>query len=271
MHIEKPIFIMASPRSGTTILYNLFTRHRDTAFPEHFADKYYLQPWKFKILPLMVKQQMRRYKIRPLPHEGLFLSKFFQFGKPLTENNVSKEIRSYIYSLIKAELKAFNAKRFVCKQVDFSMRIRFLNALFPDAYYIVIWREPRAVIGSLFTQMSGEWKAKNHEQRGWLQITDDFDKNEPLIESCIKFYERYSNSLKNEIEVIKDHVIEIDYENFVCSPKNELKRLYDYTELYWYDALDKEIPDQLDLNANKKWLNLPAEVKTVLEKKFLQK
>ena len=100
MRIYKPIFILASPRSGTTILYDLFTRHKDTAFPEHFADKYFKSPWKFRFIPLMVKQQMFRYKMRPLPHEGMFLSKFFPFGTPLDEKHISQKIKTYLHSLI---------------------------------------------------------------------------------------------------------------------------------------------------------------------------
>jgi len=88
MKIDRPIFILAPARSGTTIFYNLFTRHKETAFPEHFADKYWKTPWKFKIIPPMVKLQIWRYKKRPLPHEGGFWRKYHPYSKYLTETDV---------------------------------------------------------------------------------------------------------------------------------------------------------------------------------------
>jgi len=270
MKIKKPIFILASPRSGTTILYNLFTRHKDTAFPEHFVNKYWQSPWKFKFIPMLVKQQIIRYKIRPLPHEGKFLSKFFPYGTPLDSTHASQEIKKYLCSLMEAEIKAFKAKRFVCKQVDFSFRIKFLNSIFPDANYIIIWRDPRAVVGSLYTQMSGPWKTKSKDDmdKGWLVVTENFGKNEPLLESCINFYEKYVNSIKRDLNLIKDRTIEINYEDLVLNPRNELKKLFSFTGLDWYDELNQEIPEQLKLNTNQSWKKLPRSEKEIIENTF---
>jgi len=271
MKIEKPIFILGAPRSGTTILYNLFTRHKDTAFPEHFLDKYYQNPWKFNLIPLMLKQQIWRYKKRPLPHEGKFWSKYFSFSTNVDETQLTSEIKNYIFSAITTQLKAFHASRFVNKQVDFCLRIRLLKELFPDAYYIVIWREPIAVVGSLFTQMMDSWKKDNkisHNDRGWLKVTENFGKNESMLESCINFYKHYINPLKKDYSLIKERMIEIKYEDFVRRPREELKRLYDYTELFWYKELENEIPEILELRNNEKWNMLPEFEKEILKKEF---
>ena len=270
MKIKKPIFILASPRSGTTILYNLFTRHKDTAFPEHFVDKYWESPWKFRFIPILVKQQMFRYKIRPLPHEGKFLSKFFPYGTPLDNTHVTQEIRKYLYSLIEAEIKAFKAKRFVCKQVDFSFRIKFLNSIFPDANYIIIWRDPRAVVESLYTQMSGPWKTKSRDDpdKGWLAVTENFGENETLLESCIDFYNKYVHSIKRDLHLIKDRTIQINYEDLVVNPRNEFKKLFSFTRLGWYNELNQEIPKQLKLNTNQNWKKLSESEKEIIEKTF---
>ncbi len=271
MKINKPIFILGAPRSGTTILSNLFTRHKDTAFPEHFLDKYYQVPWKFKLIPLMLKQQIWRYKKRPFPHEGKFWRKYFPPSIEVDDSQITPEIKNYIFSAIKTQLKAFHAPRYANKQVDFCLRIKFLKALFPDAYYIVIWRDPKSVVGSLFIQMNGEWKKdeKSAEiDRGWLRVTEDFGKNEPLLESCINFYKHYINPLKKNSPLIKDHLIEIKYEDLVQQPREELKRLYEFTELSWYKDLEVEIPKILQLGTNEKWKSLSQEEKQIIEKNF---
>lgn len=39
-------------RSGTTILYELFVKHKDTAYFEHYSNKFYKSPKKFPSISL---------------------------------------------------------------------------------------------------------------------------------------------------------------------------------------------------------------------------
>jgi len=268
MNIKKPIFILAPARSGTSIFYNLFTRHKDTAFPEHFLDKYWKQKWKFRLIPLMVKQQMLRYKIRPLPHEGKIWRRFHLYSSQLTENDVNDKECDYLYSSIKAELKAFNAKRFVDRAHDFMLQIRYLNKLFPDAYYIILERDPKAVINSLYTMMKNEWNPELEDVDTYGRVIEKFIKNKTLFEGCVAYYKHYTESMQKDLELIKGRVLKIKYENFIIDPRNRLKELYAKTGLEWYDELDDMIPKVLELKNNEKWKKLPKEEMKILEDAF---
>lgn len=264
MKIKKPIFILAPARSGTTIFYNLFTRHRNTAFPEHFADKYWETPWKFRFVPLMLKQQIFRYKKKPLPHEGKFWHKFHEQSTYLTESDVSKKEQDYIYSVIRTQLKAFKADRFVDRVHDFCLRIRFMNELFPDAFYIILRRDPKAVVSSQYRLLIGDWEKGDNYGR----VIEKFSNNFSKIQTCINYYKYFVNTMEKEIHIVKNNTAEIRYEDLVNDPQKELKKLYEFTELCWYNELEKEIPKVLKSGNDEKWKNLSENEKKILEEAF---
>jgi len=269
MKINSPIFIMAPARSGTTIFYNLFTRHKDTAFPEHFADKYWSTPWKFRLIPLMVKQQMWRYKKRPLPHEGAFWRRFHPYSTYLDETDINEEEEKYLFSAIKTQLSAFNAKRFVAKAHDFMLQIKYLNALFPDAFYLVITRDPRDVVNSQYNLMIGEWN-KNAKNKGdsYGRVIEKFKKNDSVIDACINYYNYYVNTMEKDLSVIKDKTIFVKYEDFVKEPRSELKRIFEFVDLGWNKNLETEIPEILEIKNIDKWRTLPDQERHILENAF---
>lgn len=273
MKIVKPIFILGHPRSGTSILYKLFTRHKDTAFPEHFMDKYYLSEWKFGLIPLMVKQQEIRYHIRSNPHEGKFWQKFYPFGTYLDESDVNDEVRKYIQKVIETQLKSLHGKRFVNKQIDFCLRIRFLNKLFPDAFYINIYREPKAVVSSLYRMMEKDWVNESHDiylhgYKGWDTIKECYGKDVSDFETCLNYYKFFINSLKKDIPIIRENTIDLKYEDFVQNPRTKLKEMLEFTGLKWYKELENKIPEVLDLNNNEKWKTLPKDYQKILMEEF---
>ena len=126
LHIDKPIFILAPARSGTTVFYNLFTRHKNTAFPEHFIDKHWESSFLMKFVPILVKIQQYRYKQRSLPHEGVFWRKYHDYNSIIDETNIIEEEKKFLHSMIKTQLKAFSANRFVDRSHDFCLRLKTL-------------------------------------------------------------------------------------------------------------------------------------------------
>lgn len=269
MEIDRPIFVIGVQRSGTTILDNLFTRHKDTAFFEGFCNRYYMSPWKFRLIPL----QVRRYKSRPKSTEGRVWRRYFKEIDYVDESQVTDEMKNYYYSAIRAELKAFHAKRFVNKNPTHCLRLRWINAMFPDAYYILIWRDPRAVVYSIYQKMLRYWDMQTqteyeHGYKGYVTIKEVFGKDVSKLESCINFYNYNKEMLLKDVPIVRDRTTEVQYEYFVQHPREELKRLYGFTGLDWYDELEKDVPSSLELENNSKWRSLPPEKKQMLERAF---
>ena len=269
MRITKPIFIIGVQRSGTTVLDNLFTRHKDTAFFEGFCNKYYASPWKFWTIPIQVK----RYKHRPPSTEGRVWRRYFSEIDYVDETKLTDEMRNYYYSAIKAELRAFNAKRFVNKNPSHCLRLRWLDAMFPDAMYILIRRDSKAVVNSIYQKMQDYWEMQlkteyEHGYKGYVAIKEVFGRDVSRLEACINFYNYIRTALDKDIPLIRERLAEVRYEEFVASPREELARLYEFAGLSWYGELQEQIPETLSLENNTKWQRLPAKERTILENAF---
>jgi len=168
-----------------------------------------------------------------------------------------------------ASIAAFNASRFVDRVHDFMLQIRFLNELFPDAFYIILKRDPRAVVNSQYKMMSDIW-SKNGVGGGinYGRVIEKFANGGSLLETCINYYNHYVKTMEKDLFLIEDRTKIVHYEDFVKNPRYELKKLYEYTDLPHYDELEKEIPEILELKSLDKWGSIPDHEKEILEKAF---
>jgi len=272
MEIKKPIFIIGNNRSGTNILYKLFTEHKDTAYFENYSSRYYKRPNMFRFIPLLKKYQKFRYGIdRPKRSEGWVWDRFYTLIEYLEEKHVTDEIQNYYFDAIKYQLKAFNATRFVSSNPRSSMRIKWINKMFPDAYYIIITRDKKSVISSMYqviTQKRKKWGDKFLEPpstfRGYGHVKKMLNENCSDIQTCIDFYELYQKMLNKDLPLISDKTIHVKYEDFVKNSKNNIKKLYQFTNLQWYNELEKLLPEHVDLNRNERWKLLPEREKSFL-------
>lgn len=272
LEFEPPIFIIGLSRSGTTILYRLFTSHKDTSYPEYYSSKFYKHPWMFRFISLAMKYRKKRYKItRPIPKQGRIWSRFYSPYDYLDESMVTKDIKNYYDKAIKYQLKAFKATRFVSKNPRDCLRIRWLDAMYPNAFYIIISRDKKSVLSSMYQKIQKKkkkWNAKfpgkSNELLGYLDIKKVIGMNYSEMEACIGHYEYHKKSLEKDLPKIKDRTIIIEYEELVKDPRNMIKKLYKFVNLEWYDELNKQIPERLELTNNKKWESLPQDEKKIL-------
>lgn len=276
MKIDRPIFIIGTQRSGTTILYRLFTKHKDTAYFEHYCDKLYTHSLLFPLIPYLFRYQKLRYKItRPIPKEGDVWDRFFDPLECLNENHVEEKIKKYYYSAIKSELKAFKATRFVNKEPMNCYRIRWINSMFPDAFYIIIWRDPKAVIYSMYKLLEKARALFNRRGKKYVHgygpntLMEKFGKDVSILETYINYYNFLKDQIIKDLPVIKNKLIEINYEDFVETPREIITNLYDFTELKWYPKLNEQIPEVLERNNNNKWKSLPQKEKQILQNAFM--
>ena len=272
MKFEQPIFILGLSRSGTTILYKLFTGHKDTAYFENYSSKLYNHSSLFRFIPLLMKYRKLRYKIdRPRSDEGWVWNKFYTSYQYLDESHATQEIKKYYYNAIKYQLKAFNATRFVGSNPRNCMRVKWLNHMFPNAFYIIITRDKKSVINSMYqviTKKRKKWGDKFLEPpsslRGYGHIKKILGEDSSDIQTCIDWYELYRDTLNKDLPLISDRTIHVKYEDFVKDTRGSIQKLYEFTNISWYNDLEKLIPEHVDLNRNERWKLLPDKEKQVL-------
>ena len=272
MKFKEPIFIIGTSRSGTNILYKLFTCHKDTAYFENHSSRLWKHPGLFRFIPLLRKYQKFRYKIdRPKRSEGWVWDRFYTPLEYLKESHATEEIKNYYYNAIKYQLKAFNAARFVASNPRNCMRVRWINHMFPNAFYIIITRDKKSVISSMYQvimRKRKKWGDKFLDSpstlRGYGHIKKILGKNSSDMQTCMDFYKLYRDTLNKDLPLISDRTITIHYEDFVKDSRNTIKKLYEFTHLKWYDELEKLIPEHVDLDRNERWKLLPDNEKKVL-------
>lgn len=249
--IDKPIFMIGMPRSGTSVLSEAISLHEDVGWFSNYLNQFPYLPClsilnRFADIPLIglyirgkKKQEegfwpsLKRflpYSIEAFSVWELFFGKRFSFDylidkKPAVHE--SERARSYVKKILLLQ----NKKRFFTKLTGPS-RICFLLNVFPEASFINIIRDPRAVVNSLLNV--NFWKNYGGCKRPWWQ--------NGLPGEYIDEWKKYDNSAvslaavqwKRVIELTDDEkellaacrYIEIRYEDFVEKPHEALSTIF---------------------------------------------
>jgi hypothetical protein len=148
--LQDPVFIVAAPRSGSTLLFETLAAHRSLATLGGEAH------WLVEGIP----------ELRP--------------GSASTDCNrltaaaMSADVVERILTAIRERLKDSDGQpvgdrqlRFLEKTPKNALRIPFIQRLFPDARFIHLWRDPRENISSIIEAWrSGNW-ITYPELAGW--------------------------------------------------------------------------------------------------------
>ena len=225
--LKSPIFIFGCGRSGTTLLLNilgkhpniypvkeesnLFVRHKTT---NNFFFEEYEKESNFEKLTLAI------------------LASFFYHGDKsslMIKNNCFPDDVINMFSCIKVlddfktlrnKYEVFNLcthyltlkenkRRWVEKTPNNIFNTSFILDLYPDAKFIEIYRDPRAVCLS------------------WLNAKFGYFKTSNLLE-CIKVWRSAISQGLDSRNKIPERYIQVKYEDLINSPKDELKRICDF-------------------------------------------
>jgi omega-hydroxy-beta-dihydromenaquinone-9 sulfotransferase len=254
----KPILIIGAPGSGTTLLYQTLCSHRDLAYINHNMLRAGI--WRHgrfvgdrrKAL-FMLQNLIHRDPDSTLPHEAdMFWMRYFRdYYNYMTENDYSEEMAAYFRKKVLQVQNLWRRPRFVNKNLQNSFRVRLLNSIFPDAKFIHIVRDGRAVAFSILN------KKKDGATSPILLVgfKDILGKNYQLKRSELYNYglawQEYVRRAREASTVAQNRYYEVRYEKLVTEPYKELRNIIDFCELDWYSVFEQKIPPTQ--NMNEKW------------------
>ena len=239
--IHKPIFIVGCGRSGTTIFYEIMAWHKDLAWISNYSNWYYsIFPYAAGLCVLYRSDFVKRLTGRrfPKPREGHrvwdWCHPVFESPNdpPLDESDVTPKSSFRVRKMVIDHIRYSGKKRFINKNTRNSRRIRYLNAIFPDAKFIHIIRDGRAVVASLnkFREKLTPWILKENEN---LRLEDDADRN---VEIAALLWMAETNKILNDKEDLHpSQYCEIKYEDLMRSPVATMKGVCRFCELNWSD------------------------------------
>lgn len=263
--IDRPIFLIGPPRSGTTMLADQIALHENIGYimniQNGFDESVYAAAWIREKLNLNVGGE--RYLQDSIyadtttsAEPSVLWSKWMGVTEKDLEweehraKNLSQETIDDIYSTLKKVLLWWRADekpiRFFCKYPLFTTEVRILRDLFPDAKFINIIRDGRAVANSLiklYTLTDEQLKLSNHPTVEEL-IPYPRVKNLPKyikefgpasIETTARIWADSLTQIE-EYKTEKDDIYDIRYEDILANPELELQKIWNFCEM--------EVPDK---------------------------
>lgn len=251
--IIKPIFIVGAPRSGTTVLYDYISCHSDLAWFSLHDFKETLAPefWEFQsIRRRLFGMRQWRYNGQPNIEAGMRAS----FEVPdeygywwnawthnkiwATEKDVTEDVRNNLLSNVSALLSRKGKKRFLSKSPPHSVRMRLLNSVFPDAIFINIIRDGRAVVASMISSAKGVYNGYFG-----IPLRKDNQMDYNLLERHARQWIEVNEEIQNSRKYLRhDQYFELRYEDFIQAPDKHLAQIFRFCELRYEDIFDAQTP-----------------------------
>ncbi len=234
---SAPMFIIGAGRSGTTLLYRALCMHPDTAWISNYLAHQPNLSWLTKLnrishmvpaLPRLTwfghsartsaKRKNPLMRVLPMPVEGESVYEKCDIPRfPAADWRISDSEIACLKKEFETIKKHQNAEVFISKRTANNRRISQLYKAFPNARFVHIVRDGRAVASSLIR--TPWWN--DHQVWWWDERPAKEWENEgrqPLEMGAINWLEEMKVIETGLQEVPKSKVLEIRYEDLVSDP-----------------------------------------------------
>jgi hypothetical protein len=267
MNIDRPIFILGNIRSGTTITYNLVSLHPGVCWFSNHSSRYpavYGIPILHRLLDLgyfrrrqaqAVAENRRMYpgfNFVPWPEEGdRIYHEYSGFGQTTdgVENVLTDEMSRLLTGKIREHLELTGRRRFVSKQTANNRRIDLLDRLFPDARYVHVIRDGRAVANS--TLRVPWWKDMHLWWLGRTVREWEAGGGESAELAGIN-WKRTLTEIFRTRDRLGDRYTELRYEALTEDVRGSIRRVFEFCEMDCPEDYLALLPEQLP-DMNRKW------------------
>jgi len=273
--IERPIFLVGMPRSGTTLVFEIFTNHPDLGWLSFRFNR--LPRWPILSLTSRLtalgpafrksvgRTDQKRHPILERLREGP--SEAYRFWRHhcgekflydyLLGVRASESERRGVRRAIAKVLRYQGKKRFAAKLTGPS-RIGYLESLFEDALFVHIVRDGRAVVNSLlnvdfwrdtFRRTQPAWKGGLSEAdlEKWRSIY----KSSPAALAALQWRRVMETTREESAHLGAERYLELRYEDFLAAPRETLAQLTAFAGL----EPAQEIDDYLETRVRLKNMN----------------
>lgn len=220
---DRPLFIGACPRSGTTLLRSLLDNHPDLAMP---AETDFLIPlWKTRagygdLADRANRRRVARFVFREEGNGGQRL----RAGRVTRKRAIKRVVAapptlgSVVEACFRVYAEAHDKPRWGDKRPAYAGWIDVLFALFPDAQFINLVRDPRAAVAS---QIPLGW---GHEEAALASAAVRW-------ETSIRRVDEFARGLR------PDQLLDLRYEDMVAAPEAALERVCAFAGLRGGDTI----------------------------------
>jgi len=263
MKLDRPIFVVGTGRCGSTIFHEIFTHHPEVAFLSGLCLLYPNRPtynrWAMQLMDAPLVHRYARKKFRPAEHwpfwdhyvRGFSFPCRDLFAADVRPNEAERIARAF------QQMLTARRRRLLVKLSGWP-RIGFVAKIFPDARFVHVVRDGRAVANSLLNV--DFWKGwggpgqlgleplSGEEREEWLSSNQSF-----AVLAAIQ-WKRWMDAF----EAAKRHIspeqyFEIKYEDFTADPVATFDEVLEFCGLKSSPRFDRRIRRFNVRSRNDKW------------------
>lgn len=206
--MDKILFIIGAPRSGTTLLQHMLEVHPDIG----------TCPEPHLLTPLAHLGYYYNVDAAPYDHlNAAEAQKAFVNGLPRGEETYRQACRAYCDTLYLAMAEKLGCRIFLDKTPAYALVNDFLTTIFPDAYYLVLTRHPLAIFHSFADSFYNGDYATALEHNNIVG--------------------RYVPAIANLLRQPPAHLLQINYEQLVTTPEDELQKICQWLEIPYREEM----------------------------------
>lgn len=283
-HGQRPIILVGTGRCGSTMLHRLLARHGELGWLSTFNETLPSQAWLAAFSGLYrtrLPDRVKHLAAFPKPFEAYrfwehYLPGFSRRDRPQTAADVYEPGVEPVRRATARILRFQRHSRLLAKVTGWS-RIAYFDRIYPDAVFVSLRREPRAVVSS--------WV-----KAGWLDVTsppdsDDWQWGEvpraylklwrelgggPLLSVALKMRLDLDDIAAN-VALFGDRCREIAYEDLIASPAPTLRGLCEFAGLEWTADFERIVSEREFYDSTGKWRRHMSEPDGELVLEFMRR
>ncbi|HEX7378650.1 MAG TPA: sulfotransferase [Pirellulales bacterium] len=261
--VDRPIFIVGSGRCGSTVFHQTLSHHPRVAFLTAACADHPAGLWRNRAIlqaidfPLVGGYFRRRFPTNE--HWAFWDWHCRGFSSPCRDL-LADDVRPHDEARLRAllsELPAGRRRRPLIKLTGWP-RIGFLARLFPDALFIHLVRDGRAVVNSLLDVSFWQgWRGPPNcgfgelsmeEEQEWLRSDKSF-----VVLAAIQWKRHIDAFQAAKHQVAPGQCLELLYETFIAQPRETMERVLRFCQLEHDSDFTARIASLRLEDQNHKW------------------
>ncbi len=263
MKVQQPIFIIGIGRSGSTVVHNILAHHPNLSWLSAVGKRFPGKPGRNRMLmrgldmPLLGPMLAKRFT----PWECFDFWEYHAKGfrrtcRDLVPGDVTERNKKKMRQVL-AEFTTPRRDRIMLKATGWP-RIGYIREIFPDARFLHVLRDGRAVVNSMINV--GWWLGYQGPQNWrWGELSAAHQAE----------WERHGRSYvalaaiqwKIAMEAVEngrqylddDQFFELRYETLLDDPVNTMKKVVEFAGLPWEPAFQRSVESYGLRNMNVRW------------------